>query len=61
MENEYEVSASGTVFGIYGAEDEQAARDACAQDAGYKDEADMVKRLEQPSALIATLVKQPVI
>jgi len=49
----YEVSANGQVFGTYEADSEQAARDLCAQDAGYKDEADMVAQLEQPSELVA--------
>lgn len=52
----YTVSANGTVFGIYEADSEQAARDACAQDAGYKSEADMVAQLDQPSELTASLV-----
>jgi hypothetical protein len=49
----YQVSANGHVFGTYEADSEQAARDLCAQDAGYKDEADMVAQLEQPSELVA--------
>lgn len=57
MTNKYEVSASGTVFGIYEADSEQEARDECAKDAGYKSEEDMVKRLEQPSSLVAVLVE----
>ena len=51
---QYQVEANGTVFGVYEAADEQAARDLCAQDAGYKGEADMVARLGQPSELVAT-------
>lgn len=53
MSKQFEVSANGTVFGTYEAESEQAARDACAVDAGYKSEADMVERLGQPSELVA--------
>jgi len=49
----YQVSANGQVFGTYEADSEQAARDLCAQDAGYKNEADMVAQLEQPSDLVA--------
>lgn len=49
----FEVSANGCVFGIYEAADEQGARDACAVDAGYKSEADMIAQLEQPSELEA--------
>ena len=49
----YQVSANGQVFGTYEADSEQAARDLCAQDAGYKDEADMVAQLERPSELVA--------
>lgn len=55
--SKYEVSANGTVFGTYEAESAQAARDLCAQDAGYESEADMVRRLEQASALVAVEVK----
>lgn len=51
----YIVSANGTEFGTYEADSEQAARDLCAQDAGYKSEADMVERLGQASDLIATI------
>lgn len=56
MIKQFEVSANGTVFGTYEADSEQAARDLCAIDAGYKSEADMVDRLEQPSDLVATEV-----
>jgi hypothetical protein len=51
--NTYEVSANGHVFGVYEADSEQEARDLCAQDAGYKSEADMVRQLEQESDLVA--------
>jgi hypothetical protein len=51
----YEVSANGIVFGVYEADSEQAARDACAQDAGYDSEADMIERNDSPSELVATL------
>jgi hypothetical protein len=53
----FEVTANGAVFGIYEARDSQEARDLCAQDAGYQDEADMVCRLEQPSELWARVVE----
>lgn len=56
MSKQYEVSANGTVFGVYEAESEQGARDACAKDAGYKDEADMSAKLEQDSELEAVEV-----
>lgn len=49
----FQVHANGTIFGAYKAASEQEARDLCAQDAGYKDEADMVKQLERPSDLVA--------
>ena len=49
----YLVSANCAEFGIYEAESEQGARDLCAQDAGYRDEADMVEQLDQPSELVA--------
>ena len=51
--SKFEVSANSTVFGIYEGEDAQGARDACAQDAGYKSEADMEENLGHPSELIA--------
>jgi hypothetical protein len=54
MGKQFQVEANGTVFGIYEADDEQAARDACAVDAGYKSEDDMVRQLGQPSELVAT-------
>ena len=50
----YEVSANGQVFGIYEADSEQAARDLCAQDAGYDSESDMEAKLEQESELRAS-------
>lgn len=53
MSKQFEVSANGTVFGIYEADDAQGARDACAIDAGYKSEADMAEKLGQPSELEA--------
>ena len=53
--NTYQVSANGTIFGEYEAATAQSARDLCAQDAGYKSEADMIDQLEQPSELIATI------
>ena len=56
MTKQYQVEANGTVFGVYQADDEQGARDACAVDAGYRDEADMVDQLNQPSDLVATEV-----
>lgn len=49
-------TANGQLFGTYEASSEQEARDLCAQDAGYKDEADMVKQLEQDSELEAVEV-----
>lgn len=55
--SKYEVSANGTVFGIYEADSEQAARDLCAQDAGYESEEEMEKRLSQPSELEAVEVE----
>lgn len=47
---------SGLSLGVYEAESEQEARDACARDAGYKSEAEMVERLGQPSQLKAVEV-----
>ena len=54
MSKKYEVTANGQLFGTYEASSEQEARDLCAQDAGYKNEADMVERLEQSSKLNAS-------
>ncbi len=48
---QFQVIANGNVFGIYEAEDEQQARDLCAQDAGYDNEADMAAQLERASEL----------
>jgi hypothetical protein len=56
MSNVYTVSANGTEFGEYVANSEQEACDLCAQDAGYKSEADMAKQLGRQSDLVATLV-----
>ena len=56
QENEmskWTVWANSGVFGPYEANDEQGARDACARDAGYESEAQMVETLEQPSDLQA--------
>jgi hypothetical protein len=49
----YQVHANGTVFGLYDGATEQAARDLCAVDAGYKSEDDMVAQLGQASELVA--------
>lgn len=49
----FQVQANGTVFGVYEADDQQQARDLCAQDAGYDSEADMVEQLGRPSELVA--------
>ena len=53
----FEVSANGVIFGVYAAESEQAARDLCAVDAGYKSEADMEDRLGAPSELETNAVE----
>lgn len=53
----YEVSANGTVLGIYEAENKQKALDLCARDAGYTSEEDMVNRLSQASELEAVEVE----
>ncbi len=47
------LARSGCSFGIYLATDAQAARDACAIDAGYASEADMAEQIDQPSELVA--------
>ena len=51
MTKKFTVWANSGVFGPYEAEDEQGARDACAQDAGYESEAQMEKALERESEL----------
>lgn len=53
MTKQFEVSANGTIFGVYAGENEQEARDNCAIDAGYKSEAEMDESLETASELIA--------
>lgn len=57
--NQYRVFASGQELGIYEGDSEQGAKDACAKDAGYSNEAEMVARLEMPSDLIAELISNP--
>lgn len=54
----FEVSANGHVFGIFAASSEQDARDLCAREAGYEDEADMADRLKQASELVAVEVEE---
>ena len=51
--SKYQVSANGTIFGVYEGENEQQARDLCAQDAGYESETDMVAALVEASDLVA--------
>jgi len=53
MSKKFTVWANDGVFGPYEADDEQGARDACARDAGYDSEAQMVETLEQQSELRA--------
>ncbi len=53
----YTVAANDIEFGTYEADSEQAARDLCAQDAGYKSEADMEDKLGQSSELVATIAE----
>ena len=50
----YVVTANGYNLGVYSDDSKQAARDACARDAGDKNEADLVAQLERTSNLIAT-------
>jgi len=52
----YSVQSGCNDFGPYEAQSEQEARDLCAQEAGYKSEADMVAQIEAPSWLVAILV-----
>ena len=56
-EIQVEVSANGCVVGIYDAVDAQGARDACAVDAGYESEAEMVALIGYPSDLVANEVQ----
>lgn len=53
----YIVAANDLEFGTYEADSEQEARDLCAQDAGYKSEADMEDQLGQPSELVAEIAE----
>jgi len=53
----YIVAANDLEFGTYEADTEQEARDLCAQDAGYKSEADMEDQLGQPSELVAEIAE----
>lgn len=53
----YTVSANGITFGTFYASSEQEARDLCAQEAGYRDEADLSAALGYPSELVATLAE----
>ena len=53
MSKKFTVWANDVVFGEYEADDEQGALDACARDAGYESEAQMVETLEQSSELLA--------
>ena len=57
VNNFYTVSANGIEFGQYEAANEEEALDACARDAGYASEADMVSQLEQPSELVAVIIE----
>ena len=54
----FQVSANGQALGVYEGETAQDARNACAVDAGYKGEADMVAQLESPSELSADAVEE---
>ena len=54
MTSKFHVYANAADFGIIEADDEQQARDFAAQMAGYRSEADMAERLEQPSEIVAT-------
>jgi hypothetical protein len=56
MTTQFQVEANGATFGVYEANDAQSARDACAIDAGYASEADMVAQLGQDSDLVATAI-----
>ena len=56
--NKYEVTANGAVFGCYGANTEEEARNLCAQDAGYDNETDMELQLGQESQLEARKIKE---
>lgn len=57
--NTYQVTANGHVLGTYTAADQQGARDLCANDAGYADEAHMMRMLGQPSELEAVAIGTP--
>jgi len=53
----YQVWSYGTLIGTYVADDAQAARDACAIAAGYKNEADMEERQGSRSGYTADLIE----
>jgi Uma2 family endonuclease len=56
MTKRFLVYSNDANFGVFEAEDEQGAIDACAREAGYESERDMVQQLEQASTLIAKMV-----
>jgi len=53
MTKQFLVYSNDASFGVFEAEDEQGAIDACAREAGYESERDMVRRLNEASTLIA--------
>lgn len=52
----FEIIGNDTHLGFYIAEDASAARNHAAQDAGYRDEEDMIFQLERPSELWARAI-----
>ena len=46
----FKIYANGTNMGIFEGEDEDAALEACAQEAGYQSLADMEEQLESEKA-----------
>lgn len=54
----FEVRTTSGVVGIYSAANAQAARDACAVDAGYRNECDMTYQIACDGALVATEISK---
>jgi hypothetical protein len=57
MTKRFLVYSNDASFGIFEAEDEQQAIDACAREAGYESERDMIRQLNGASTLIAKVVE----
>lgn len=56
--SKFNVYANACEFGIIEAASKQDARDEAARMAGYENEADMEKQLEQKSEIVAELIEE---